>query len=62
VGRLYGAAIRAAAARAVILWPEEPEIDPGGGAWSSATFTPLNADEPGSEAELHRPGAEGDGT
>ena len=61
---LDGAVIRAAAARAVILWPEEPEIDPGGGTWSSAsaTFTPLNADEPGSEAELHRPGTEGDGT
>jgi len=26
---LDGAAIRAAAARAVILWPEEPEVDPG---------------------------------
>jgi hypothetical protein len=27
---LAGTAIRAAAARAVILWPEEPEIDPAG--------------------------------
>ena len=28
---LDGSAIRAAAARAVILWSEEPESEPGGG-------------------------------
>jgi hypothetical protein len=59
---LDGAAIRAAAARAVALWPEEPEIDPGGGAlgllraggarWSS--ITSYKVDEPGSE-EPDRP-------
>jgi len=52
---LDGAAIRAAAARAVILWPEEPEINPGGGVWSSGTITAHKADEPGSEAEPDRP-------
>jgi len=59
---LDGAAIRAAAARAVILWPEEPEIDPGGGrghAWRSQTITAHvptgKADEPGSQAEPDRP-------
>jgi hypothetical protein len=52
---LDGAAIRAGSARAVILWPEEPEIDPGGsGGWSSQTFTAYKVDEPGSEAEPDR--------
>jgi hypothetical protein len=56
-------AIRAAAARAVILWPEEPEIGPGGGgARSSQPLIAHEADEPGSEAEPDRPGAEGEGT
>lgn len=59
---LDGTAIRAAAARAVILWPEEPETAPGVGAWSSQTITAHSADEPGSEAEPDPPGAEGDGT
>lgn len=36
---LAGAAIRAAAGRAVVLWPEEPEFEPGGCAWSSGTIT-----------------------
>lgn len=58
---LDGAAFRAAAARAVILWPEEPEFDPGGCARSSRTITAHKADESGSEAEPGRPGAEGDG-
>jgi len=53
---LNGAAIRAAAARAVILWPEEPQISAGGGpVWSSQTITAHKADEPGSEAEPDRP-------
>ena len=54
--------IRAAAARAVILWPEEPETGPGP-RWSAGSSQPLiahKADEPGSEAEPDRPGAEGE--
>ena len=58
---LDGTAIRAAAARAVILWPEEPEIGPGGGASSSEPLIAYKADEPGSEAEPDRLGAEGEG-
>jgi len=47
-----GSAIRAAAAQAVSLWPEEPEIDPGGGgSWSSGTITAYKADESGPQAE-----------
>ncbi len=46
---LDGAAIRAAAARAVTLWPEEPKIP--GPAVSSRTFTVRTPDEPGSTAE-----------
>jgi hypothetical protein len=59
---LDGTAIRAAAARVVILWPEEPETGPGGGAWSSGTITAHKADEQDPEAEPDRPGVEGDGT
>ncbi|MEE3067455.1 MAG: hypothetical protein VYA67_26555 [Actinomycetota bacterium] len=48
---LDGAAIGAAAARAVILWPEEPETTPGGGGgWSSQTFSAYKVDEPGPDA------------
>ena len=57
-----GAAIRAAAERAVVLWPEEPEFEPGGSAWSSGTITARKVDESGSEAGPNRPGAEGDGS
>ena len=59
---LDGTVIRAAAARAVVLWPEEPETGLGrfaGG--SSEPFIAHKADEPGSEAEPDRPGAEGEG-
>lgn len=52
---LDGAAIRAAAGRAVTLWPEEPESEPGG-AWRSRRVTAGEADAPG---EPGRPGAEG---
>lgn len=50
-------------ARAVILWPEEPEIGPGPrwSAGSSEAFIADRADEPGSEAGPDRPGAEGEG-
>lgn len=57
---LNGSAIREAAARAVILWPEEPESEPGGGhAWRSQRITVHEPDHPVSEAEPDQPGAEG---
>ncbi len=57
---LDGSAIRQAAARAVILWPEEPESELGGGhAWRSQRITAYNSDPPVSEAESDQPGAEG---
>jgi hypothetical protein len=59
---LDGTAIVAAARRAVILWPQEPEFEPGGGtAWSSQTVTAYRPDESGSGAGPDQPGAEGDG-
>src|SRR6185437_7289344 len=60
---LDGTAIRAAAARAVILWPEEPEItNPAAWAWSSQTITAPKPDARGSEAAPGRQGAEDDAT
>jgi len=59
---LDGAAIRAAAGRAVTLWPEEQESGPGG-AWRSHTIT-ITGGEPddlGTRAEPDRPGADGTG-
>lgn len=57
--QLDGAAIVAAAGRAVILWPEEPVFEPGGrSAWSSQTIT-AHSDESGSGAGPDQPGAEG---
>ena len=55
---LDGAAIRAAAGRAVTLWPEEPESEPGG-AWRSQTITAGQSDDPGARTEPERPGAGG---
>jgi len=55
---LDGAAIRAAAGRAVTLWPEEPESEPGG-AWRSQTITAGQSDDLGARTEPERPGAEG---
>jgi hypothetical protein len=47
---LDGSVIRAAAARAVILWPEEPESEPGGGlAWRTSTITAHKPDHPAGE-------------
>ncbi len=43
---LDGAAIREAARRAVMLWPEEPEFEPGG-AWRSQRITAGQPDDPG---------------
>ncbi len=57
---LDGAAIRKAARRAVILWPEEPEFEPGG-AWSSQRITAGKPDDPDAGTEPERPGAEGAG-
>jgi hypothetical protein len=53
---LDGAAIHAAVARAVTLWPEEPYMYPSGSpATSSMTFTSRKVDEPESEAAPDRP-------
>lgn len=55
---LDGAAIRAAVARAVILWPEEPLMSPPGGrgpATRGVTISAYKPDEPGSEAKPDRP-------
>jgi hypothetical protein len=54
---LDGAAIGAAAGRAVTLWPEEPESAPGG-AWRSQRITGGKPDDPGTGAEPDRPGAD----
>jgi hypothetical protein len=58
---LDGAAIGAAAHRAVLLWPEEPESEPGDSyAWSSQVVTSGEPDDgPRAGAEPDRPGAEG---
>jgi hypothetical protein len=57
---LDGAAIRAAAGRAVILWPEEPESGPEGG-WRSQRITAGKLDDPGTTTEPGQPGGEGVG-
>jgi hypothetical protein len=55
---LDGAAIGAAATRAVTLWPEEPEAEPGDShAWRSQVVTMSKPDAPGAGAEPDRPGA-----
>jgi hypothetical protein len=41
---LDGAAIRAAAARAISLWPDEPDVEPGA-AWTSSTITAGKPDD-----------------
>lgn len=55
---LDGTAIREAAGRAVTLWPEEPEFEPGGG-WRRQRVTAGEADDHGPRAIPGRPGAEG---
>jgi hypothetical protein len=57
---LDGAAIRAAAGRAVTLWPQEPEFEPGG-AWTSHTITAGTPDDLGTGAEPDRPGTDAAG-
>jgi hypothetical protein len=60
---LDGAAIGEAARRAVMLWPEEPESEPGDvDAWNSQVVTAGEPEDgPGPGAEPDRPGAEGAG-
>jgi hypothetical protein len=54
---LDGAAIVEAARRAVVLWPEEPEFEPGDGyAWSSGVVTAGERDDRGAGPEPGRPG------
>jgi hypothetical protein len=48
---LDGAAICEAAGRAVMWWPEEPELEPGDRyAWRSHTVTGAEPDDPGAQA------------
>src|SRR6516165_6745962 len=57
---LDGAAIGTAAARAVTLWPEEPDSEPGDGyAWRSQVVTKGEPDAPGAGAEPDRARATG---
>jgi hypothetical protein len=58
--KLEGAAIREAAGRAVILWPEEPEFEPEGG-WRSRRITAGEPGDPGARTGPGQPGAEGAG-
>jgi hypothetical protein len=59
---LDGAAIGEAARRAVILWPEEPEFEPGDDyAWGSGVVIAGEPDDPGAGPEPGRPDAEGTG-
>lgn len=49
---LDGAVIREAAGRATVLWPEEPESEPGDSyAWRSHTVTAGEPDDPDATAE-----------
>lgn len=57
---LDGGAIRSAARRAVTLWPEEPEFEPGG-AWSSQVIAAHKPADSGARADPDRPGAGGTG-
>lgn len=54
---LDGSAIRAAAARAVILWPEQPESEPGN-AWTAGAVTVGHPDGPGATTEPDQPSAQ----
>ena len=42
---LDGDAIREAAERAVILWPDEPDLESDGG-WTTSTMTAHTSDDP----------------
>jgi hypothetical protein len=59
---LDGAAIGAAARRALILWSEEPESEPDDGyAWRSQVVSAGEPEDPGSRAEPDQPGADAPG-
>ena len=59
---LDGAAIGEAARRAAMLWPEEPESEPGDSyGWSSQVVTTGEPDATGAGHEPDRPGDEGAG-
>lgn len=57
---LDGAAIRAAAGRAVTLWPDEPELERGG-SFRSQRIAAVKSDDLRGRAESGRPGAQGAG-
>jgi len=44
-----GSAIRAAASRAIELWPDDPDYEPTGG-WASSTITAGEPSEPGTNS------------
>ena len=44
-----GSAIRAAASRAIELWPDDPDFEPGGG-WTSSSITAGEPHEPGTDS------------
>lgn len=59
---LDGAAIRAAARRAVFLWPQEPEYEPSAYyGWSSQSATAVKHDDSAARTEPDQPGSEDTG-
>jgi hypothetical protein len=61
-GELDGAAIRAAARRAVVLWPQEPEYEPSAYyGWSSQSATADKHDDSGAKTEPNLPRSEDTG-
>jgi hypothetical protein len=60
-GELDSAAIRAAAQRAVTLWPEEPESDAGSASWRTEV-TAFRRDDPDAGPGADRPGTGDPGT
>jgi hypothetical protein len=53
---LDGAAIREAARRSTVLWPQEPECEPSEYyGWSSHSVTAVNHDDSGAKAEPDKP-------
>jgi len=53
--QVQGSAIRAAASRAIELWPDDPDYEPGGG-WTSSTITAAEPGEPGANSQPSGPG------
>jgi hypothetical protein len=52
--QVEGSAIRAAASRAIELWPDDPDYAPGGG-WTSSTITAGEPGEPGANSQPSGP-------